>query len=703
MAGGDGAIEMDVGDLAGVLWRRKRLLVPTLALSFGLAGAYLALTPPRYGAEMAILVDTRERAPVGVDAAPLAQNPDPALVEGQMRLLTSNAVLRHLTEREQLRFDPDFAPAKPWPVVQAMRSLFGGQAAPTAEQNADGIIDALAKAITVKHSEKSYVLDVEVRAASPEKAERLARALSDAYFDTQTKLEDDLVDKQVEWLDKKVRDLRDRLEKAEERAEEFRKSQSLLVTDGRLQPEEQLKDANSQLIEARGKRAEQEAKVAQLQAAIRSEAIENLGDAIRSPLIEKLRGDYAALTKDAAYAQTTLGPRHPSYLVVRAQLEAMRRQIRAELRRLSGAMEHDLRAARNAETAAARLVADLSNTIDKEGGPRIEFNELIRRAANLREEYEKALRARENVRKDVVGTPYGVVINQPIAQRTKVSPKTLPALLIALAGGLNLFVATALLVELFARKRVGQGASAQASSTGAPLAQRDFDSGLAKEVAQGWIAAAQTAEVLSLPPFDPALTREGAPLVWFDCLMEVIETPGEPYRRAVSAVYDALWRAVGAQRAPVVVVASREAGAGVTTLAASLALFACAHGEKALLLDCDAERPTLFEMSSRLGRASQRFGFDEPLSLVHRETGGPGRALLGALGVDRAWPREGCFRSTFDLIILDCGVLRDDFALVPSGEIDAAIMIEPAPRAGERRAVLMFREQDAALRREEAA
>jgi len=680
-----------------VLWRRKRLLLPTLALSFGLAGAYIALTPARYAAEMAILVDTRERAAVGVDAAPISQNPDPALVEGQMRLITSNEVLRRLIEREQLRFDPDFAPAKPGLLAQVMRLVFGGQAAPTPAQITDGLIDALARAITVKHSDKSYVLDVEVRAASPEKAERLARALSDAYFDTQTRLEDDLVDKQVEWLDKKVKDLRERLMTAEQRAEEFRKSQSLTVTDGHLLPEEQLKDANSQLIEARGKRAEQEAKVAQLQAAIRSGAIEDLGDAIRSPLIEKLRGDYAALTKDAAYAQTTLGPRHPSFLIVRAQLEAMRRQITAELRRLSGAMEHDLRAARNAEASAARLVDDLSHAVDKEGLPRIEFNELIRRAANLREEYEKALRARENVRKDVVGTPYGVVINQPIAQRGKVSPRTVPALLIAFAAGLNLFAVTALLMEYLARKRGAEGAPAPApaKANGEARVQPDFDSPRAKEVGECWIAAAQAAEILALPPFDSALTRDAAPQAWFECLVEVMETPAEPYARAVSAIYDALWRSVPAGRAPVVVVASREPDAGVTTLAASLALFACAQGEKALLLDCDAELPVLAEMTPRLARASQRFGFDEPLSLVHSESDGPGRALLGALGGDRPWPREDYFRSKLDLIILDCGVLRDDFALAPSEEIDAAIMIEPARRAGGRHAILMFREQGA--------
>ncbi|HMK91251.1 MAG TPA: Wzz/FepE/Etk N-terminal domain-containing protein [Methylocystis sp.] len=666
-------MQMDAGDLITALWRRKLIAAPAFALAFGLAGAYLVLTPARYAADMAILVDTRERPPAGADTAPIAQNPDPAVVEGQMRLLKSNAVLRRVVENQALLTDPEFAPKRS-PLMDTLRALIGLK--PTAPGvAAEGVIEALDKAISIKRSEKSYVLDVEVLASSPERAEQFARALSDAYFETQARIADDIVDREAEWLDNKLKDLRDRLEAAERRAEEFRKAQSLLVTDGHILPEEQLKDANSALIEARGKRAEQEARYAQLRAAIRAGgSIDTLGDAIHSTLIEKLRGDYAALSKDAAFAQSTLGPRHPSYVIVRAQVEALRRQISAELKRISASMEHDLRAARESEQAAARVVADLSAQIDRQGGGRLEYGELLRKAAALRDQYEKALVARENLRKDIVGSPNGVVINQPLAQKGRASPKTLPALLIASAGGLNLFVVAALIAEYLARRR---------RSLAPPPPSRE--EAPARPTPKGAIPT-KPPQVWRLPPFDPRSTRAGAPREQFERLVEVMRSPGDPYRGAITEIYDALWREWTARAAPVVVVAGNEQGVGVSTVASALALFACAQGERALLLEADGDDSAFADLPA----GSSRTG---GLSELHSEAEGSGRVMLGRIDQRTGgWPRGALFKSRYDLIVVDCGALKGDRALVPDELVDVALMIERS-RDGERSVVALFREE----------
>ena len=102
--------EMDIGDLYRAVARRWRLLLPLLALTMSLAGLYVLVTPARYAASMSFLVDTRERPPVGVDAQPIAQNPDTGLIESQMRLLTSNEVLRRTINNEQLGSDPNSRP-----------------------------------------------------------------------------------------------------------------------------------------------------------------------------------------------------------------------------------------------------------------------------------------------------------------------------------------------------------------------------------------------------------------------------------------------------------------------------------------------------------------------------------------------------------------------------------------------------------------
>jgi polysaccharide biosynthesis transport protein len=691
-------MEIDIGDLYRAVARRWRLLPLALFCTMSLAGAYIVVTPARYAANMSFLVDTRERPPAGTDAQPVAQSLDAGLIESQMRLLTSNEVLRRMINDEQLRVDPEFAPAKPG-VIAKLKSYLG-MAAPKPEVTIDGIVESLGKSITTKRNEKSYVIDVEVKASSPEKAERIARALANAYHETQAKMGDDIADKEIEWLDKKISDLRTRLEQAEQRVQDYRKSGSILITDGHTPPEQQLKDANSALMEARGKRAELEAKYNQLQAAIRSGgSIENLNEAVRSPLIEKLRGDYAALSRDAAYAESTLGPRHPSYAIVKAQLNALRAQMKAEMQRISLAEGNELKAARATERANEQIVASLEKSINDTGDRRYRLEELERQAAAVRERYEKALAARENVHREVVSSPNGVLIDQPTAQKYKASPKTLPALLIALAAGLNIWIMSALVLEFLERKRKSQPAKEpplrSSSKGGAGEGEAPVDKPFAprRGAESRWAAAGeQPATVfVTIPqikqgsPENPYDRASGA--AFFSRIKAVMATPGAPYRRAMTEFCDAVWSGPVNRSVAIIAVGSSAAGAGATTICLSLALAACAQGDRVLLVDCDSNNPKLSSLAAKLPRATQRFGFKQGLFNFHKDLDGGGEILITRF--DGVWPQERNFRSRFDLILLDCGPMVDDEPdLPPAEDIDAVVMIERS-KTGERRACLL--------------
>ena len=368
---GDGAAmpTVDVGELARIAARRLRLLLPCLAIAGAIALAYVALTPSRYAATMSILVDPRERVPVGLDAQPMPQNPDVALVESEMSILTSRAVLRRVAEAQDLADDPEFRPGLIALFVGSLTSLWR---APAGDPDArlEAVVVALGDRISVKRSERNYIAEVEVRAASPAKAERLAQGLADAFFAEQAALSDQVVAKQSAWLDARIAELQPRAEEAERRAQAYRETNAIVLSDGRISPEQQLKDANDALVAARGKRGEVEAAYEQVKAALASSAAggEGVVEALHSPVIEKLRADQAALARDEAYELSTLGPRHPSYLTTRAQLQSVQAQIDAEIKRIRSASERDLKAARAAEQEAAKLVASLEAANQQFGG-----------------------------------------------------------------------------------------------------------------------------------------------------------------------------------------------------------------------------------------------------------------------------------------------------------------------------------------------
>jgi uncharacterized protein involved in exopolysaccharide biosynthesis/Mrp family chromosome partitioning ATPase len=687
---GDGAAPtVDIGELARIAARRRRLLLPCLAIAGAVALAYIALTPSRYAATMSILVDPRERVPVGLDAQPMPQTPDVALVESEMSILTSRAVLRRVAEAQDLADDPEFRPGLVGLFVGSLTSLWR---APAGDPDAriEAVVIALGDRISVKRSERNYIVDVEVRAATPAKAEHLAQGLADAFFAEQAALSDQVVAKQSAWLDARVAELQPRVQDAERRAQAYREANAIVLSDGRISPEQQLKDANDALVVARGKRGEAEAATEQVKAALASSAVggEGVGEALHSPVIEKLRADQAALARDEAYELSTLGPRHPSYLTTRAQLQSVQTQIDAEIKRIRSASERELKAARAAEQEAAKLVASLEATNQQFGDSRIDLDRLNAEAAALRAAYEKALSARENVRRDIVESPHSAVVDSPAATPGRVSPRIGLALFLALVGALDLWLVAVFAAEYRDRRR--GAAAATATAPPAPVAPPTPAASATSVSPTATAAASATTHEapppaqgpfaidLAVPAFAPPTGENdasdgGAALAAAEAAM----TADAPYAAALGALRDRLSeRLADGAHAPVVAIVSRTRGDGASTVALSLAHALSAAGRRALLVDCDHRRPTLSAYARRLRKVivdSQ----GQVASILRRDAANGGEALILPLGGPEPIALTARLHARFDWIVLDCGPLAGADALLAHGKTaDVAVIVD---------------------------
>ncbi|THD44191.1 MAG: hypothetical protein E7774_11200 [Bradyrhizobium sp.] len=671
----DGAQSVDIGELARIARKRLRLLPYCLAIALAIALAYILLTPSRYAATMSILVDPRERPPVGLDAQPMPQTPDVALVESEMRILVSRAVLRRLAEAQNLANDPEFRPGL---LSLALDSLTGLLRAPATSSDGrlDALVEALGKRVSVKRDERDYLLDVEVRASSPDKAERLARGLADAFFAEQGELGEDIVAKQSSWLDTRIEELRGQVDAAERRAQDYREANAIVFSDGRISPEQQLKDANDALVAARGKRAEAEAQSDQVKAALASPSSGGVGEALRSPVIEKLRADQAALARDEAYELSTLGPRHPSYLTTRMQLESVQTGIDAELKRIRASSDRDLKAARAAEQDAAKLVATLEGTNQQFDSRRIELDRLDSDAKTLRASYEKAMSARENVRRDIIDSPHSTLVDPPTAEIGRVSPRASLALLLALVASVNLWLIAAFAGEYRERGAAapvppapvtpptkGKSASPKAGvATMAPEADRHF------------------AFDLAAPAFATPTAVDGGDETGALAAAQTAMAEDADYATAIGAIREQLDKRLigGAGAAPVVAIVARERGEGASVLALSLAQSFAAAGKRALLVDCDHRRPTLSAFARRLRKVI----IDQPgqvASVLSRDAQSGGEALILPLGGPGARSLSARLHERFDWILLDCGPLMGAGDLLAHEKTaDAAVIAEAA-------------------------
>ena len=653
---------MDVGEFFRIARRRARLLIPCMAIAGALCLGYLVTAPTRYAATMSIFIDPRERVPVGLDAQPMPQNPDIALVESEMRILASKAVLRKLIEKQDLLNDPDYRPGIVSEIVTALTGILRS-GPPNLDARTEALVESLGRDISVKRSERNYIIDIEVRAGTPDRATRIARGLADAYFAGQVEMSDDTATRQTAWLDAKLSDLRTRVDAAERRAQDYRDAQSIVLSDGHVSPEQQLKTANDALVAARGKRAEVEARYQEIKTALASgKTPDSTDDALHSNVIEKLRADQSALARDEAYELSVLGPRHPSYLTTRMQLKATQEQINAEMKRIQAATERELAAAQNTEKQAAKLVTTLESSTQTFADRRVDLGALESDAATLRADYEKLLTTRLNVRRDVVGSPHSTLVDPPVASISRVSPRISIALFLALAGGFNLWVIAALVAE-YRERRAGAAKPAKAAADApvapeAPKAPASPDEGL-------WFA-------IEAPQFP---VGDEADLGAAEIAAAMRDNPryGEAIADLRQRVAD---RFPAARSAPVIAVAARTRGAGASTIAISLAYAACNAGERVLVVDCDYRRPTISAMAKPMRKVIVDASGQVAGVLCRDEVSG-GEALALPLDEQGRHALNARLHARFDLVLLDCGPLGMAADLLgDEGGADALIIVD---------------------------
>jgi uncharacterized protein involved in exopolysaccharide biosynthesis len=660
-------MNLDVGDLFEAVVSRWRLFVVALAFTFLLAGSYVVVTPKRYAATMSFLLDNSEHLTPSLNMSAAAPGPEAPLVENQMRVLTSKKVLERTYQDLGLESDPEFGESPRAGLLAGLKSLIFGK--PNAiEPSLNAMTDKLAHAIIVKRADKSFVIDVEARASSPARAERIARGLASAYLATQRQFSADVAETEQSWLDAKIDGLRKRLKQAEAQVQDYRESQSLGLTDGQTPSEQQMKTANAALVEARTKRVEAEAKYDQIRAAAQAATLDFPREAIRSPLLDRLLADYAALSSATVNMQATLGPRHPAIVANRSQLAAERSQIDREMRNIREIQRGNVLAARTAEQSAAAHVAALSKAIADDGGKRQQLSALERQASILRDNYDKALAARESSQAEAVNSPNPVLISQPLAQDAPVSPKAMPALIIAVVGAVNLWIASALCLEFLARRRriARRGALAIAAPDAALAAatQAKTDSVAVPE---------ECSPLITLPMFGSRASEHracssGDEAETFARAMRLVKFPDASFSRALARLRAAMLARRTLPDSPALfAMTAREEKSGVTTLALALALVACERGDRVLVIDCNLQHPTLSALLPYLQPAGVQAGRCVRMFSARLDPLGGGRLLLGRYAPGDRLPTQAAPGVPLDLILLDCGLrTRLDAALEPA-------------------------------------
>jgi uncharacterized protein involved in exopolysaccharide biosynthesis len=412
---------IDPGMVVAGIAKSKWIIVATTLLGAVLGVTIALSTPKKYEATTELLVDPRDLNLVERDLTQsgLSNEATLAIIENQVRILTSGTVLTKVVDQLNLDSDPEFngegSEGGIAAFISNLRSLLSRSDGDEGGDRRHTLaVRNLSEALTVERGGKTFVITISAETKDGEKSALIANTMADVFLQSYGQIQSETAGRAAEELTSRLDDLRKDVEAAERKVESFKSENDLIDAQGRLITDDEIVKLNEQLSVARARTLELNARASSTRS-INVDAILGgvMPEELSSPTIQELRAQYAALKSDADRLAVTLGPRHPERMAVEAQLAGARDRISSELRRIVSSTQTELKRAVELEQELAARLAQLKVRQGDVSNELVTLRELERDATAKRAVYEAfLLRARETGEQKDINTANMSVISK---------------------------------------------------------------------------------------------------------------------------------------------------------------------------------------------------------------------------------------------------------------------------------------------------
>ncbi|RWC36387.1 MAG: succinoglycan biosynthesis protein exop [Mesorhizobium sp.] len=430
---------------------RSKLLIVAMTILGATLGVAIALsTPKKYEATAELIVDPRDLKLTDRDLTQsvVASDATLAIVENQVRVLTSGTVLNKVVDKLNLVNDPEFngQGSDGLGVMTLIRSILSRNDGPGADEGRRLALAVanMAESLSVERGGKTFVISVSATTQNGEKSALIANTMTDVFLQTFGQIQSDTAGRATNELTGRLDELRKGVEVAERKVEDFRAAHDLVDAQGHLISDDEMLKLNQQLAIARARTLELNARAASARSIdVNTVLSGTLPEEINANTMSELRSQYATLKQEADRAAIRFGPRHPELQALNAQLAGSRERIAGELRRIASSLQVDLRRAVQLEQDLASRLAQLKVRSGDVNSDLVTLRELEREAAAKRSVYEQyLLRAKETGEQKDMNTANINVISKAFAPLEPNGPSravtVLAGLLAGLASGVGL-------------------------------------------------------------------------------------------------------------------------------------------------------------------------------------------------------------------------------------------------------------------------
>ncbi|MDC6166646.1 chain length determinant protein EpsF [Paucibacter sp. XJ19-41] len=417
-----------------ILIARKWLFLAVLLAVVIPAVVISLLLPKQYTATASVVIDAK---PDPLSAIAFQSMTNPAVMATQVDIIQSDRVARRvvrelkLTENTQIR--------EQW------------QDATQGEGDIETwLVERFQKDLDVKPSRESSVINISYRAPDPRFAAGLANAFVQAYIATAVDLRVDPAKQYSTFFDNRAKEARDALEQAQNRLSAFQRDSGVVMTDERMDIENQrLNELSSQLVILQSLAGEATSRQAQANAG----SADKMQEITSNPVVSSLRSDLSRQEARLQELSARLGDRNPQVVELKASITELRERIESEIKRLSagvgvsGSISRQREAQTRAELEAQRNKVLRMKQVRDEGAL------ILRDVENAQRAYDAILQRLTQTSLESQATSSNVsLLNSAVPPLEPSSPRVLLNSVLALFVGLLLATGVGLGAELRDRR-----------------------------------------------------------------------------------------------------------------------------------------------------------------------------------------------------------------------------------------------------------
>jgi polysaccharide biosynthesis transport protein len=370
-----------------ILYRRK-VAILALALLGGLAGFGLSfLQTPVYRARTSLEIQgVREN---NLDTQSVNVNSALYDIQTQLKLLQSRTLIKRVLSKLSPPQDPSKVkgpdPPSGWPKALGLPL---GLSSPTVVDPREEALSMAAGSLEVSVTPDSRILEIFSESTDPQVAADFANNLVNEYIQQSLEERWNVYQRTGDWLTRAQEDLKNKLEKSEEKLNNYARSSGLLLTSEKENvAEAKLRQLQEELSKAQADRILKQAQYG----IVASGKPESLPEVLDSGPLHNYQVQLADLRRQLAELSSSLTPAHYKVKRVQAQINELEAILTKERSNVTKRIRNEYQSAVQREKLLASSYADQSRLVSDQAGKFIQYNMLKREVDTNRQLYETTL------------------------------------------------------------------------------------------------------------------------------------------------------------------------------------------------------------------------------------------------------------------------------------------------------------------------